>query len=180
MAKTRLRYENQMPSSASMAGATLLESVQSKSKSAPEKPWLAAVQLNKCCLVCSSNLQFGHNAVSGLPILNWYERSSWQTPLLSWAKMRRVPRCKCLSFGLIGSEMTPVTLLMHARSADSLASSCIALRTARYCSCHHPLHPWVGMVQHPLEILRPVIYHRRGDSEDESPRRGKDDLGEDN
>ena len=52
------------------------------------------VQLNKCVIVCGSDLQRGHSGDGCLTssILFKYERSRGQLFILSWARVRRVVR----------------------------------------------------------------------------------------
>ena len=58
------------------------------------------VQLNKCVVVCDSDLQRGHSGDRCLSssILFKYERSIGHLFVLSWARVRRVAR------GSVGSE----------------------------------------------------------------------------
>ena len=52
------------------------------------------VQLNKCVVVCGSDLQRGHSGDGSLTssILFKYERSRGHLFALSWARVRRVAR----------------------------------------------------------------------------------------
>ena len=63
------------------------------------------MQLNKCVVVCGSDLQIGHSGDGCLTssILFIYERSRGHLFVLSWARVRRVARGECC-FGVMYCE----------------------------------------------------------------------------
>ena len=63
------------------------------------------VQLNKCVVVCGSDLQRGHSGDGCLSssILFKYERSKGHLFVLSWARVRRVALGECC-FGVMYGE----------------------------------------------------------------------------
>ena len=60
------------------------------------------VQLNKCVVLCGSDLLIGHSGDRCLSssILFKYERSKGHLFVLSWARVRRVARGECC-FGVV-------------------------------------------------------------------------------
>ena len=71
------------------------------------------VQLNKCVVVCGSDLQRGHSGDGCLTssIVFKYERSRGHLFVLSWVRVRRVARVIVVSEWCTVSGMVFVTLL---------------------------------------------------------------------